>query len=184
MARSEETRAVFFDRDGVLNEAIIRDSKPYPPSTLAEVKIFDGAFDSLDKIRSLGYKTFIITNQPDVSRGITSELEVNKINNFIQNRLLIDDVYTCFHDDADLCSCRKPLPGAILLLSKKFDINLEMSFMVGDRWRDIEAGKAANCKTVLIENSYDERKADNPDYVVKSLDEVAMLIYRLNRKID
>ena len=168
--------AVFLDRDGVINRAIIRNGKPYPPNNIAEVEIFPGVCEAIQKFHDANYIVIVITNQPDVARGTVIRENVEAINSYLLSRCLIDEFMTCYHDDQDNCNCRKPLPGAIIEASIKYGVDLSKSFMVGDRWRDIEAGKRAGCKTIYVSNEYSEKKPLNYDYQVKSLIEVVEII--------
>jgi D-glycero-D-manno-heptose 1,7-bisphosphate phosphatase len=166
------TRAVFLDRDGVLNEPVLRNGKPYPPANVSQLRIVPGANGAVERLREAGFTTIVITNQPDVSRGTTSREAVDAIHEALQAAIRVDDIYACFHDDADACDCRKPLPGALLRAARDRNIDLRRSFMVGDRWRDVEAGRAAGVRTVLIDRNYDERLPSNPpDWIVTSLSE-------------
>lgn len=169
-------RAVFLDRDGVINRAIVRDGKPYPPSGMAELDILPGVEDALIKLHAAGYLLIVVTNQPDVARGKTSKEAVEQINSFLDAQLPIDEFRTCYHDSSDGCSCRKPLPGALLDAARKHQIDLSKSFMVGDRWRDIEAGISAGCKTFFINYSYSEQRPEAPDFIVSSLHEAQTII--------
>jgi len=148
--------AVFLDRDGVLNEALIRDRHPFPPSNLAELKILEGAANELRRLKDAGFLLIVVTNQPDVARGIRARRSVEEINEAVMAALPLDDVYVCFHSERDACDCRKPKPGLLLQASADRSICLERSFLIGDRWRDIDAGAAAGCRTVLIDYDYDE----------------------------
>lgn len=169
-------RGVFLDRDGVINEACIRDGKPFPPRNLSEVKILHGVDSALAQLRSTGWRTIVITNQPDVRRGLASQSDVEAINNYLMSQLCIDDFRVCYHDDSDRCQCRKPLPGAILKAGYDHGILISESFMIGDRWRDIEAGHAAGCKTIFIDYKYKEKSPQNPDYTVNNLVEAVKII--------
>jgi D-glycero-D-manno-heptose 1,7-bisphosphate phosphatase len=167
-------RAVFLDRDGVLNEAVVRDGKPYPPRSETELRIFDGAADHLRRLRQAGFKLIVVTNQPDVARGTQAAAEVEAIHGRLRRELPLDDVLSCLHDDADGCACRKPKPGLILDGAARHAVDVSASFMVGDRWRDVEAGQAAGCKTVWIDRGYRERgPAAAPHARVASLAEAA-----------
>jgi D-glycero-D-manno-heptose 1,7-bisphosphate phosphatase len=169
-------RAVFLDRDGVINRAIVRDGKPFPPSGLDELEILPGVEDALKKLHAAGYLLIVVTNQPDVARGTTTKETVEQINGFLDAQLPIDEFKTCYHDSADGCNCRKPLPGLLLDAATEHEIDLSKSFMVGDRWRDIEAGTSAGCKTFFINYSYLEQRPDAPSYIVSSLHEVQKII--------
>lgn len=169
-------RAVFLDRDGVINRAIVRDGKPYPPASLGELEILPGVLEALQKLHDANYLLVVVTNQPDVARGNSKREEVEIINSFLSSQLPIDDFKTCYHDSGDKCNCRKPLPGALLEAAKEHDIDLSKSFMVGDRWRDIEAGASAGCKTFFINYRYAEQKPNAPDFIVSSLLEAKKII--------
>lgn len=167
-------RAVFLDRDGVLNEPVIRDGRPYPPTTLDELKVISDARSALSRLKEAGYLLVVVTNQPDVPRGTQTREVVDAINAAIGTALPIDDFFICFHDDADGCHCRKPKPGLLIDAATKHEIDLPSSFMIGDRWRDIDAGAAAGCRTVLIEYGYRERTPEHvPDFRAESLEGAA-----------
>jgi D-glycero-D-manno-heptose 1,7-bisphosphate phosphatase len=117
-----------------------------------------------------------VTNQPDVARGTTSREAVEEINKHLALHLVIDEFYSCFHDSDDNCDCRKPKPGSLLAAAKKHSIDLGASYMVGDRWRDIEAGKQAGCKTIFIDYGYTEKQPGSFDYRVGSLLEASKII--------
>jgi len=171
-------KAVFLDRDGVLNKAVVIDGKPYPPKSLEEVNIAEGVKEGLEQLKKLGYLLIVITNQPDVARGTTSMKTVDDINNYLKQQLFIDDFFCCVHDNADQCECRKPKPGMIFAAAKKWNIDLDHSFMVGDRWRDIETGKNANIRTILIDYGYNE-KYSIPDFSCKNFIETTEIIKSL-----
>lgn len=165
-------RAVFFDRDGVLNEAVVRDGRPYPPQCAAALRITPGAAAGLARLHSLGLPLILITNQPDVARGTQDMAGVEAIHAALRRELPLDEVISCFHDDRDLCACRKPRPGLIFEGAARCGADPRRSFLVGDRWRDIEAGQAAGCQTIWIDHGYRERgPAAPPDARVASLSE-------------
>lgn len=169
-------RAVFLDRDGVINRAIVRNGKPYPPASLAELEILPGVYEALQNLRNANFLLIVVTNQPDVARGSTSREGVELINASLSFELPIDCFRTCYHDNSDQCACRKPLPGSLIEAAKEFDIDLSKSFMIGDRWSDIEAGASAGCKTFFVNNQYLEQKPNSPDYIVFSLLEAKKII--------
>jgi D-glycero-D-manno-heptose 1,7-bisphosphate phosphatase len=150
-------RAVFLDRDGVLNKAVVRDGKPYPPDSLAELEIFPEARAQLERLRQAGFLLLVVTNQPDVARGTRSLAVVESIHSALRSALPLDDFFVCSHDDGDRCDCRKPLPGLLLRAAEKYGVDLFRSFLIGDRWRDVEAGANAGCATVWIDYGYRER---------------------------
>jgi D-glycero-D-manno-heptose 1,7-bisphosphate phosphatase len=170
------SKAVFLDRDGVINRAVVRDGKPYPPADLSETEILPGVEDALLDLKAANYLLIVITNQPDVARGTTARETVDGINAFLGSRLPIDEFRTCYHDSGDGCDCRKPLPGSILSAAQKYGIDLSASFMVGDRWRDIEAGQNAGCRTIFIDYGYNEKQPATEVRRVSSLKEAANVI--------
>ncbi len=169
-------RAVFLDRDGVINRAIVPDGKPYPPASLEELEILPGVHEALQKLHDANYLLVVVTNQPDVARGAAKREDVELMNAFLSSQLPIDDFKTCYHDSGDKCNCRKPLPGALIEAAQEHNIDLSKSFMVGDRWRDVEAGASAGCKTFFINYRYAEQKPDAPDFIVSSLLEAKKII--------
>ena len=120
----------------------------------------------------------MVTNQPDVARGSTKVADVEAINRRLQRCLPIDEFRTCYHDSSDGCDCRKPLPGALIAAANAHDIDLTSSYMVGDRWRDTEAGQRAGCKTIFLDYGYDEKQPEHFNHRVGSLAEAAQIILR------
>jgi histidinol-phosphate phosphatase family protein len=163
-------RAIFLDRDGILNQPLIRNQRPYAPSDLGELKILPGAETALRRLKQAGFVLIVVTNQPEVARGGTSRAAVEEIHAALGAALPVDDFYACFHDGVDNCACRKPKPGMLLEAAARRNIRMSESFLVGDRWRDIDAGAAAGCQTVLVDYRYNERGPDHaPDYRAQSL---------------
>jgi D-glycero-D-manno-heptose 1,7-bisphosphate phosphatase len=167
-------RAVFLDRDGVLNMAVMRQGKPHPPATVEELRIYPDAAGALAGLKAAGFLLIVVTNQPDVARGTQTRVAVDAINRAIGAVLPIDEFRVCSHDDRDACTCRKPKPGMVLDAAAAHGIDLAQSFLIGDRWRDIDCGAAAGVRTVLIDRQLREpRPAAAPSYVARSLDEAA-----------
>jgi D-sedoheptulose 7-phosphate isomerase len=172
-------RAVFLDRDGVINRAFVREGKPFPPPTPQELEILPGVPEALRELKANGFKLLLVTNQPDVGRGKLSVQTLDAMHEDLRAHLPLDDILVCCHTDRDKCDCRKPMPGMIIEAARKHNIDLAASFMVGDRWRDIDAGYNAGCKTILIDYGYSERPPDHePDLRVGSLREAADWIIR------
>ena len=165
--------AVFLDRDGVINRAIVRHGKPYPPSGLDELDILPDVPEALFRLRSAGFRLIVVTNQPDVARGTQTREAVEAIHAAMLADLPIDEFRVCYHDDADRCTCRKPAPGMLLAAAARHQIDLGDSFLVGDRWRDVEAGHRAGCTTILIDHRYAEPQPSQPDVRVSSMAEAA-----------
>jgi len=170
-------RAIFLDRDGVLNRVVLRNGKPHPPVSIDEFQILNDVQKSLAELASHGFLLFVVTNQPDVARGTQQRSVVDAMHQVLREALPLDGIYVCFHDDADECECRKPKPGLLLIAAAEHGISLSGSYMVGDRWRDVDAGQRAGCRTVWIDCGYTERGPSIPaDAVVKSLQEAVAWI--------
>ena len=172
-------KAVFLDRDGVVNKAFIRNGLPTPPISLNELEILPGVKESILRLKKLNYICLLVTNQPDVSRGKIEKKNVIEMNNFLKKEIELDDIFACYHDDKDNCKCRKPKPGMIIQASKKWDIDVRKSFMIGDRWRDIQAGINAGCKTFFIDNNYNEDKLVEASYTSANLLDAVIIIEKL-----
>ena len=167
-------RAVFLDRDGVLNRAVIcDDGKPRPPASPGELEILSGVAEACRSLRRAGFLLIVVTNQPDVARGTQRRDVIEAINDALRHQVPVDDVRVCYHDDADECACRKPRPGLLLDAADDWEIDLNNSFIVGDRWKDIAAGCRAGCRTVLIKRAYSEVERCHPDFQAASLPEAA-----------
>jgi D-glycero-D-manno-heptose 1,7-bisphosphate phosphatase len=162
-------RAVFLDRDGVLNEPIVVAGRPLPPDSVADLMLTPSVEEACAALRRAGYLLILVTNQPDIARGTRDRATVDAINDELRQRLGLDDVLVCPHDDDDGCACRKPRPGMLLEGAARWGVSLPGSVMVGDRWRDVEAGRGAGCGTVLLAREYDERPAAGADLVVDTL---------------
>lgn len=162
-------RAVFLDRDGVLNRAFVVDGVPRPPASLVQLEILPGVAKSLALLRNAGFRLIVVTNQPDIARGRQTLEDVNRLNEALRDQLDFDDIYMCPHDDRDGCDCRKPRPGMLLRAATAHGIDLRNSVMVGDRDRDIEAGRAAGCRTVFVDHGYGNPPQAPADLNVASL---------------
>jgi D-glycero-D-manno-heptose 1,7-bisphosphate phosphatase len=169
-------KAIFLDRDGVINRAVIKNGRPYPPSSLDTLEILPGVKESLERLNKAGYLLIVITNQPDVSRGKTTKATVDRIHQYMMANFPLDKISSCFHDDADQCNCRKPKPGLLINAAKDYKLDLSSCYMIGDRWRDIESGVLAGCKTIFLDYGYLEKQPDNLDFRVKSLTEATNII--------
>lgn len=175
-------RAVFLDRDGVINRALVRDGKPYPPGSLAEFEILPGVADACARLKRAGFLLVVATNQPDVGRGTLSRDLVETIHLQMSKELSLDGVEVCYHPGkgASTCDCRKPQPGMLIRAARQLGIDLKRSWMVGDRWRDIDCGHAAGCRTILVDYGYSESLRQKPDYRVTGLPEAAELILKVD----
>jgi D-glycero-D-manno-heptose 1,7-bisphosphate phosphatase len=175
------SKAVFLDRDGVINHAYTNNKRPIPPSTIEELIILPKVAESLILLKSQGFKLIVVTNQPDVSRGKTSKETVELINSTLLNKLPIDKFYTCYHDSHHLCDCRKPKPGLLIQASTDYNIDAASSFLIGDRRADILAGNSFGCKTFFIDYDYAEEKPVTMNYVSNDLWDATQRIIILSK---
>lgn len=184
MAGAGEGRAaVFLDRDGVLNEAIVRDGHPFAPTCLSELIVLPEAPPACSSLRKEGFLIIVVTNQPELSRGSLDEGTLEALHAELGRRVALDGIYVCPHDDRQRCACRKPAPGLLLQAAAEKGIDLGRSFLVGDRWRDIEAGQRAGCRTIFIDRGYVERRPVGADADVSDLAEAAERIRVLKKEV-
>jgi len=177
-------RAIFLDRDGVINKAIVKNNVPHPPDNYDQFEFLENVYELMVKLHENGFLLFIVTNQPDVSRGTQSRKTVDEIHKIIKKSLPIEEIFVCFHDDFENCNCRKPKPG-LLLQAEEYEIDYSNSFLIGDRWRDIGAGLAAGCHTILIDYNYFENNHGyTAEKVVSNLTEAVEWILNSGDKND
>lgn len=168
--------AVFLDRDGVINRAEVRDGLPRSPASPEALEVLPGVPEALDALHRAGHLLIVVTNQPDVPRGVIERATVEAIHASLRAQLPLDAILACYHDDDAGCACRKPEPGMLLEAASTFGLSLAGSALVGDRWRDVEAGRRVGCRTYLVDHGYEEALPAPPDHRVGSLREAAALI--------
>lgn len=178
MTATAPRRAVFLDRDGVLNATRVVDGVPRPPASVDDLRILPGVREACGRLRAAGYLLLVVTNQPDVSRGTLDAATLAAMNRRLRDELPLDDVLVCPHDDADACACRKPNPGLLVEGARRWSVDLERSYMVGDRWRDVEAGRRAGCTTIFVDCGYAERRPEDFAAAVGDMREAAAWILR------
>ncbi len=171
-------RAVFLDRDGVLNRSILRGGRPYAPTTPGEFTLLPGVPQALRRLQGAGFLTIVVTNQPDIATGKQSPEDLTEMHRLLRQWVSVDDIKICCHTDADACECRKPRPGMLLAAASEHNIDLARSYMIGDRWRDVAAGPAAGCMTIFLDYGYDEARPESPDATVLDLPQAADWILR------
>lgn len=177
----KKNKAIFLDRDGVTNRAIMRNGKPSSPWKFEEFKLLPNVQKYLKKFKEMGFLNIIFTNQPDIRRGFLKIEDLKKMHKLIEEKLPVDDIKFCPHDDSDNCSCRKPKPGLILQAVKKWSIDLKKSYVIGDSWKDTGTGKAAGCQTIMIKRKYNKDLKDY-NFKVNSLKEAIEIIKKLDKK--
>lgn len=175
-------RAVFLDRDGVINRSTVRGGKPYAPRRLEDFRLLPGVVKAVAALRRGGFLVVVVTNQPDIGNGLVAAGVVDAMHDKLRSRLRVDDIRVCPHRQDAGCTCRKPRPGMLLDAAKALGIDLARSYMVGDRTGDVVAGKAAGCYTILIERGYSEPALAVPDDRAKSLPAAATRILSLSTR--
>jgi D-glycero-D-manno-heptose 1,7-bisphosphate phosphatase len=168
--------AIFLDRDGVLVIPEFRDGRSFAPRKLSDFRIYPGAAESVSRLKDAGYTLVVVTNQPDVGNGLVDRSVVEEMHQKLRASLLVDAIEVCYHTAGDNCDCRKPKPGMLLRAAERLGLDCRRSLMVGDRWSDVEAAKAAGCKSVFIDLNYRDRRPEQPDFVVSSFNQAADLI--------
>jgi D-glycero-D-manno-heptose 1,7-bisphosphate phosphatase len=172
MVNPSKKKAVFLDRDGVINKALIINGKPYAPSNFLEFEVLPGLKENLQNLKIFGYQIIVVTNQPDISTGKLKLEHLEKMHEYLINQYPIDLIKYCPHLEKDNCSCRKPNPGMFFNAAKELKLDLSKSFIIGDRWRDITAGQNAGCRECyFIDYNYSEIKPKGKFTVVDSLKE-------------
>ena len=156
----ETRKAVFLDRDGVLVREMARDGKCYTPLALEEMEIMPGVRQAAQILRAHGFLIFVVTNQPDIARGKLARAVLEEMHARLWEALggkpVVSDIYVCPHDNQDACECRKPKPGMLLRAAAQWNLDLGKCFFIGDHSRDMGAGRAAGCRTVLIRKDYNQ----------------------------
>ena len=173
-------RAVFLDRDGVLNHAVVRDGLPFPPARVEDLELYPDAVDGCAQLKKAGFVLVAVTNQPDVGRGTQSREIVEEMHARLRAAIpSLDAIEVCFHAGAshgEPCECRKPKPGLLLRAAAAHGIDLTESFLIGDRWRDVDCAHAAGCQAVFIDRGYRESLREKPDLTVSNFKEAVSAI--------
>jgi D-glycero-D-manno-heptose 1,7-bisphosphate phosphatase len=170
------SRAVFLDRDGVLVHALGGKGAPRSARTLAELELLPDVEEACSILKQAGFTLVVVTNQPEIARGTLNAETVTRQNDVLRAALPLDEIVVCPHDDEDGCECRKPKPGMLVDAAARLGLDLASSFMVGDRWRDVEAGRRAGCRVVFVDRAHDEHRGAEPDAAVPSLADAARWI--------
>lgn len=160
-------RAAFLDRDGVLNQSIVRDGRPYAPHRLEDFVILPEAPAAVRRLKAAGYLIIVATNQKDVGAGLMSQDMLDAMHARLSAAVPVDDIRVC--TCIDECPCYKPNPGMLLDAARDWSIDLSASVMIGDRWRDVGAGRNAGCRTIFIDRGYAEALRHTPDLVATDL---------------
>ena len=182
MGEHQIRRAVFLDRDGVLNQPVIREGKPYPPRNPSELEICAGVAEGCARLKDAGFLLVVVTNQPDVGRGTQSRSIVEEIHRALLQAIPdLDRIEVCYHGGTghgEECNCRKPKPGMLLRAAHDLSVDLLASYLIGDRWRDIDCARAAGCRAILIDRHYAESLREKPDFTVGNFSEAVDVVLR------
>jgi D-glycero-D-manno-heptose 1,7-bisphosphate phosphatase len=175
-------RAVFLDRDGVLNRAMVRNGRPYPPLRLEEFELHDNAAAGCARLKAANFILVVITNQPDVGRGTQTRETVEAMHSKLRSAIpSIDRIEVCYHageQHGEPCECRKPRPGMILRAAAELNIDLPGSYVIGDRWRDVDCARAAGCRAIFIDHGYEEKLRERPDFTVANFNDAVDAVLR------
>lgn len=169
-------RAVFLDRDGVLVVPEFRDGRSFAPRRVADFRLYEDAAASVVRLKAAGFKTVVVTNQPDVGDGLVELAVIEEMHRIMAAALPVDAIESCYHGHHEICACRKPKPGLLTRAAERFGIDCRRSFMVGDRGSDVAAGHAAGCTAILIDLGYTAVDFGAPDHKVATLTEAADII--------
>lgn len=170
--------AIFFDRDGVLNKPVVIKNKPYPPKSTKKITIYAGLASGIKKLKKKKLKVIVVTNQPDYERGQTSKKSIKEINNYIKKKLQIHKIYTCY-DACNSSFFKKPNPGMLIQAKKDFNLNLKKSFIVGDTYKDIFAGKKMGLTTILVKKKYNLKYKKDSNICVNSTSDAIKKVLRI-----
>lgn len=160
----------------------MREGKVASPRTLDELEIEPDAPAALAALKAAGYLLLVVTNQPDVRRGLMTAETLDALHARLAAALPVDDIAACLHDNADGCACRKPKPGLVLDLADRHGADLGQSWLIGDQDRDIACGKAAGCRTILLGRDYNSGTDAGADRVVATLSQSLAIILQAPQK--
>lgn len=175
-------RAVFLDRDGVLNLAVIRNGQPFPPDRAQDFELYDDVAVGCERLKTANFLLVVITNQPDVGRGTQAREAVEAMHSKLRAAIpSLDRIEVCYHAGeryGQSCDCRKPRPGMILRAAAKLNIDPKKSYVIGDRWRDVDCARATGCRAIFIQRGYKENLHEAPDFTVANFNDAVNAVLR------
>ena len=175
-------RAIFLERDGVLNEVQVTPKNPVSPLTFEEFKVRKSALAPLKILKEAGFVLIVTTNQPGLSRGYQSRRDLDLMHSQLRKLFPLDDILVCPHEENDHCPCRKPKPGLMIEAAFKWHLNLDHSFVISDRWQDAEAARTAGCTSLLLESPWIGQ--GHHDFVLPDLNSIAEKIIHLKQQLE
>ena len=175
-------RAVFLDRDGVINRMVVQNGMPHPPSAVEQFELYEDVQDGCARLKAANFLLVVITNQPDVGRGTQTRETVDAMHEKLRAAVpALDAIEVCFHGGTSfgqVCDCRKPKPGMLLRAAARYGIDLDRSFLIGDRWRDVDCARAAGCRAIFIQRGYKETLREAPDFIVANFNDAVSAVLR------
>jgi D-glycero-D-manno-heptose 1,7-bisphosphate phosphatase len=175
-------KAVFIERDGILNEVQAGPKNQIIPLTLEEFKVKKEADPALRKLKQAGFVLIVTTNQPGLSRGYLNRRELDRMHDIVRRSFVIDDLMVCPHDESDHCPCHKPRPGLFIEAAFKWHLNLDHSFVISDKWQDAEAARTAGCTSLLLDSPWIGNV--HHDFVMKDLGSIVEKILSLKNQVE
>ena len=175
-------RAVFIERDAILNEVRTGPKHQITPLTLEEFKVIKAAEPQLKKLKAAGFVLIVTTNQPGLSRGYQSRRDLDRMHDLLRRTFPLDDILVCPHDESDHCPCRKPKPGLLIEAAFKWHLNLDHSFVISDKWQDAEAARTAGCTSLLVKSPW--VGGVHHDFELPSLEAIVEKILRLKQHLE
>lgn len=175
-------RAVFIERDGILNEVQAGPNHPISPMTMEEFRVNEKAKIPIKKLKDAGFVLIVTTNQPGISRGYQSRRDLDYMHDHLRRNFPVDDILVCAHEESDECPCRKPRPGLLIESAFKWQINLDQSYVISDKWQDAEAARTAGCTSLLLKSPWIGQ--GHHDFVLPSLKEIANKIITLRGEME
>ena len=175
-------RAVFIERDGILNEAKAGPKHQITPLTLEEFRVNVKAKGLIRELKTRGFVLIATTNQPGLSRGYQSRRELDRMHDLLRRTFPLDDILVCPHDESDQCPCRKPRPGLLIEAAFKWHLNLDHSFVISDKWFDAEAARTAGCTSLLLQSPWIGQ--GHHDFVLPDLKAIVQKIIQLKQQLE
>ncbi len=175
-------KAVFIERDAILNEVRNGPKQQISPLTMEEFKVSQAAAPGLCKLKAAGFILIATTNQPGLSRGYQSRRDLDRMHELLRRTFPLDDILVCPHDESDHCPCRKPRPGLLIEAAFKWHLNIDQSYVISDKWQDSEAARTAGCTSLLVQSPYNGKA--HHDFVLPNLDAIIEKILRLKPQLE
>ena len=175
-------RAVFIERDAILNEVRSGPKQQISPLTLEEFKVIASAEGPLKKLKAAGFLLIVTTNQPGLSRGYQSRRDLDRMHDILRRTFPLDDIMVCPHDENDHCPCRKPRPGLLIEAAFKWHLNLDHSFVISNKWQDAEAARTAGCTSLLLKSPWVGQV--HHDFVLSDLATIVDKILQIKQPVE